>query len=419
MELYEPVPTGAGWRRALRRIDWTTLLLVALLLGFGLISIYSATHSSGKYVFFERQLFATVLGVGVMLFTMRLPRSWLESAAPFAYGISLALLVAVLLLGRTAYGSKSWLVIGGFSFQPVELAKLTTLLLLARFLKAEERSLRQVPVLLSVGLIVAAPTLLVLLQPDAGSALVFGALLLTVLLWGGAHPLVVLMPVLALAIVVLSLLGTAPLLLGLLFAAVAIFLTRPHLLVALACVAGLSLVAWGASAFYDALKPHQKARIQSFLNPEQDPQGSGYHVIQSTLAIGSGGLTGKGFQQGTQTQLRFIPKQWTDFIFCVPAEEFGFVGATLVLGVLFGLLWHVFTLAHQLQADPFWSLLLAGIGGFWFFHTAINIGMALGVAPVIGLPLPFMSAGGSALLVNMAMVGLVLNAYRELSYRRA
>lgn len=412
--LFEPAAPIPGWRRSLRWIDWTTLLLVALLLGFGLIALYSATHSSGMELFFRRQLLYTAIGAGVFLLAVGMPRSWLLSLAPFAYGAALVLLLAVLVLGKTVYGSRSWLSIAGFSFQPVEFAKLATLLLLARLLSQEGRSLRQFPTLLRSLAIVAAPTLLVLLQPDAGSALVFGALLLVVLLWGNAHPLVVLMPVLAALLMVLSLWGVTALLLGILASAVAVFLVRPPFVVALLCIAGLAFVGWGSSAGYRLLKPHQQARIQALLNPEHDPRGAGYHVIQSMLAIGSGGLTGKGFQQGTQTQLRFIPKQWTDFIFCVPAEEFGFIGAVLVLSVLFGLIWHVFTLAHRLEADPFWSLILSGIGGIWFFHSAVNIGMALGLAPVIGLPLPFMSAGGSALLANMAMAGFVLNAYRHL-----
>ncbi|MCS7169116.1 MAG: rod shape-determining protein RodA [Candidatus Kapabacteria bacterium] len=415
MILYEPeVPSSSRWRRSLRQIDWTLLLLVSLALAFGLIALYSATASSEMAHFFRRQLLYAALGSGILLLVMWLPRSWLERLAPLGYIVGLLLLVAVLLFGRTVYGSKSWLSLGTLSFQPVEFAKLSTLLFVAHFLSREEQSLRRLPSLLITLALLGVPTALVLLQPDAGSALAFAALTLTVLFWGKAHPLLPLMPLLAGAVALLSLLGVAPLLLGILFSAILIFLTRPPLLIAITCSVVLSVLGLGTSTLYHMLKPHQQARIQSFLNPEEDPQGSGYHVIQSMLAIGSGGLMGKGFQQGTQTQLRFIPKQWTDFIFCVPAEEFGFLGAMLVLAVLFGLLWHVFLLAHRLEGDTFWSLLLGGIGGLWLFHTAINIGMSLGLAPVIGLPLPFMSAGGSALLVNMAMAGLVLNAHRQL-----
>ncbi|MCS7177239.1 MAG: rod shape-determining protein RodA [Candidatus Kapabacteria bacterium] len=413
--LYEPesAPTGR-LQRSLRQIDWTTLLLVGLALAFGLIALYSATASSEMAPFFQRQLLYAAIGAGALVLAMWLPRSWLEQIALVGYIIGLLLLVAVLAFGRTVYGSKSWLSLGAVSFQPVEFAKLSTLLFVAHFLSQEGRSLRQLPTLLATIALVSLPALLVLLQPDAGSAMVFGAMALTLLFWGKAHPLLALLPLLAGAVVLLSLVGATALLFGLLIGAVLIFLTRPPLLVAILCCAALAALGWGTSTVYQMLRPHQQARIQAFLNPEEDPRGSGYHVIQSILAVGSGGLTGKGFQQGTQTQLRFIPKQWTDFIFCVPAEEFGFLGAVLVLAVLFGLLWHVFSLAHWLEDEPFWSLLLSGIGGIWFFHTTVNIGMALGLVPVIGLPLPFMSAGGSALVVNMAMAGLALNAYRQL-----
>ncbi len=409
MVLSEPEPTLPSWHRWLRQIDWITILLVALLIAFGFIAIYSVSPKSGM----EHLLHAS-LGLIATLILSWTPYSWLERIVLLAYAGGLFLLALVLLIGQAVHGSKSWFSIAGTTFQPVELAKLTTLLFLAHFLSSENRSLRQLRTVLVGGAIVLFPALLVLLQPDAGSAMVFGALLLTVFLWGGAHPLVVLMPVAVAAVALLSLMGTTALLLGILVAAVAIFLTRPRLLPALLCVAGIVAAGWGASSLYRFLKPHQQARIQSLLNPEQNPQSTGYHVIQSILAIGSGGLTGKGFQQGTQTQLRFVPQQINDFIFCVPAEEFGFVGATLLLAVLFGLLWHVFTLAHRLRDEPFWSLLISGIGGIWFFHAAINIGMALGIAPVIGLPLPFVSSGGSALTINMAMVGLLLNGYRQL-----
>ncbi len=414
MALFEVGVPSRGWRRTIRRIDWTLLLLLSLALGLGLISIYSATSSADMRHFFSRQLLSTALGLGTLVLTARLPRLWLERLAPIAYGVGVLLLVAVLLLGRTVYGSKSWLSFGGFSFQPVEAAKVTTLLMLARLLSDERRSLRQAKTLAQAFGIVALPTVLVLLQPDAGSALVLGALFIGILLWGKAHPLVVLMPILLLGVALLPLFGTLALLLGILVSSVAIFLTRPRVVPALLCIAAVAATGWSSSALYRMLKPHQQARLQTFLNPEADPRGSGYHSIQSVLAIGSGGLTGKGFQKGTQTQLRFIPKQWTDFIFCVPAEEFGFLGATVVLAVLFGILWHVFTLAYRFEHDPFWSLLLAGTGTLWFFHTAVNIGMALGLAPVIGLPLPFLSAGGSALIANLTLAGLVFNAYRHL-----
>jgi rod shape determining protein RodA len=406
-----------AWRRAVQAVDWTLLLLLVVLVSIGLIGIYSATSSSGMLQFFTRQLVSVGIGAGAFLIAALLPREWLLRIAPVLYAASIGLLGLVLLVGRTVYGSKSWLALGGMSFQPVELAKLGVILLVARLLSEEGRELQQVPVLLRFLLIVAVPMGLVLLQPDVGSATVFAALALVLLWWAGAPPLLVVLPILMAGMVLLGLVSRTAVLLGVVGAAVVVFLFRPPLLIAVLSIAVLGAAGWGASAVYSMLKPHQKARIEAFFEPERDPQGIGYHVTQSVLAIGSGGLLGKGFQQGTQTQLRYIPKQWTDFIFCVPAEEFGFVGAVLLLAALFGLLWHVLGVAFRVHEDRFWSICVAGIAAVWGYHTAVNVGMVLGLVPVIGLPLPFVSAGGSAMVVNMAMAGVVASAYRHY-YRR-
>jgi rod shape determining protein RodA len=325
-----------AWRRAVQAVDWTLLLLLVVLVSIGLIGIYSATSSSGMLQFFTRQLVSVGIGAGAFLIAALLPREWLLRIAPVFYAASIGLLGLVLLVGRTVYGSKSWLALGGMSFQPVELAKLGVILLVARLLSEEGRELQQVPVLLRFLLIVAVPMGLVLLQPDVGSATVFAALALVLLWWAGAPPLLVVLPILMAGMVLLGLVSRTAVLLGVVGAVVVVFLFRPPLLIAVLSIAVLGAAGWGASAVYSMLKPHQKARIEVFFEPERDPQGIGYHVTQSVLAIGSGGLLGKGFQQGTQTQLRYIPKQWTDFIFCVPAEEFGFVGAALLLAALFG-----------------------------------------------------------------------------------
>jgi rod shape determining protein RodA len=166
----------------------------------------------------------------------------------------------------------------------------------------------------------------------------------------------------------------------------------------------------------NVLKPYQKNRIEILLDPNKDPRGNGYNVVQSKMAVGSGGLWGRGFQQGTQTQLRYIPKQWTDFIYCVPTEEFGFVGGTLVIVLLAGLCMRLLKIAELVQRR-FESTIIAGIASIWTYHTFVNIGMALGLLPVIGIPLPFMSAGGTSLVINLAMLGLVLNFYRQMRRR--
>jgi rod shape determining protein RodA len=181
---------------------------------------------------------------------------------------------------------------------------------------------------------------------------------------------------------------------------------------ALAMLLVFIAIGFSSRYVYGVLKPHQQSRIQTFLNPDNDPRGRGYHVIQSIMAVGSGGVTGKGFLHGTQTQLRYIPKQWTDFIFCVPTEEFGFVGGVLVIGLLAILILQCIAIARQ-SGNAFGSILSASVGIIFFYHATVNIGMAIGAFPVMGIPLPFLSAGGSALVMNMASVGIVLNVYRN------
>jgi rod shape determining protein RodA len=237
-----------AWRRAVQAVDWTLLLLLVVLVSIGLIGIYSATSSSGMLQFFTRQLVSVGIGAGAFLIAALLPREWLLRIAPVFYAASIGLLGLVLLVGRTVYGSKSWLALGGMSFQPVELAKLGVILLVARLLSEEGRELQQVPVLLRFLLIVAVPMGLVLLQPDVGSATVFAALALVLLWWAGAPPLLVVLPILMAGMVLLGLMSRTAVLLGVVGAAVVVFLFRPPLLIAVLSIAVLGAAGWGASA---------------------------------------------------------------------------------------------------------------------------------------------------------------------------
>jgi rod shape determining protein RodA len=214
-----------------------------------------------------------------------------------------------------------------------------------------------------------------------------------------------------------ALFGIKPLLIALVAVSVGTLLFRRTLLVT-AVVIGINIGAgYGMPwVFNNVLKPYQKQRIEILLDPNKDPRGQGYNVVQSKMAVGSGGLFGRGFQQGTQTQLRYIPKQWTDFIYCVPTEEFGFIGGTLVIGLLAGLSMRLLRVAEIVQRK-FESTVIAGIASIWAYHTFINIGMALGLLPVIGIPLPFMSAGGTSLVINLAMLGFVMNFFRQMRKR--
>jgi rod shape determining protein RodA len=258
----------------------------------------------------------------------------------------------------------------------------------------------------------AIPIGLIMLEPDFGSASVYGVMLLGMMFWGGASLNLITFLVGAPISVIMGFIGREWVFVSsIITASVPMFLKR-DLMKALAMLLVFIAIGFSSRYVYGVLKPHQQSRIQTFLNPDNDPRGRGYHVIQSIMAVGSGGVTGKGFLHGTQTQLRYIPKQWTDFIFCVPTEEFGFVGGVLVIGLLAILILQCIAIARQ-SGNAFGSLLSASVGIIFFYHATVNIGMAIGAFPVMGIPLPFLSAGGSALVMNMASVGIVLNVYRN------
>ncbi len=392
--------------------DWSTFLVTILLVSFGLISIYSATYDSGMSTFFNRQLIYAFLGTGVMLGVMLLPERLIYRYSFFLYTISIILLILVFPFGKDVYGTRGWLDIGIMTIQPSEFAKLTTLLLLANHLSKRGTDIRTPRDLGVVAAIVLIPMILILLEPDTGSASVLIALTLGVLLWTGFDIFTILFIVSIPVVIIASLLGTIQFVIAVaIFAIIAIFL-RKKLYITVISIFIIAAIGYSSPKIVESLAPHQQARIHTFINPEDDPRGKGYNVIQSVMAVGSGGFAGKGFLQGTQTQLRYIPKQWTDFIFCVPTEEFGFLGGTAVILLLGGLIYRCYTIAFKISS-PFMSILCIGVGTIFFYHTLINIGMAIGLMPVMGIPLPFMSAGGSSLIVNMVLVGLVLNAYRS------
>lgn len=398
-------------------VEWSSLLLALALCGFGLISIYSATVNAGMPTFFLKQVSFTAIGVAAMLIVAFTPTRWLEVGAPFFYVISLVFLVAVLFVGKSVGGQKNWLALGALSFQPSELAKICTVLAIAGFAARPNANLQTVRDLFVVFLYVAAPVTLIMLEPDFGSATVFAALFLGVALWGGADLLLLYALVTPAVSALAALFGAKALVITLILVSLGAILFRRGLAVT-AVVIGLNIGAGYAMPWVvnNVLKPYQKQRIEILLNPNKDPRGQGYNIVQSKMAIGSGGLWGRGFQQGTQTQLRYIPKQWTDFIYCVPAEEFGFVGGTAVITLLAALCMRVLRVA-ELVKRRFESMILAGVASIWAYHAFVNIGMALGLLPVIGIPLPFMSAGGTSLVINLAMLGFVLNFFRQMRKR--
>lgn len=392
--------------------DWNTFLLTVSLVALGLISIYSATFDAGMDGYFFKQVLFAGIGTVAMIGLMFVPERWLGLVSYSIYGITLLMLVAVIIVGHEVYGSKSWLIIGPVSLQPSELAKVGTLLALARYISrpnVDLRTLRDVGIAL---LHIAVPVALIMQEPDFGSATVFVMMLIGVALWSGADLMLLYALIVPPIVALISFFGEVPMIIAIVVSSLVALGFRRGIVITVAVILLNVAAGFSPTVMYKVMKPHQRSRIEVFLDPNKDPRGRGYHVIQSTMAVGSGGLFGKGFLQGTQTQLRYIPKQWTDFIYCVPTEEFGFLGGITVLGLLLGLSWRCIRVA-EIVRTKFASCIAAGIASIWAYHTTINIGMAIGVMPVMGIPLPFLSAGGSSLVVNMAMVGLLLNFYRN------
>ena len=351
---------------------------------------------------------AAVAAVGVLVF--RISPRLLEWATPFVYWLSVILLGLTLVIGTgagTAAGTHSWIAIGGHRIgQPAELAKLATIMMLARHLGARRRPPQTLVELIPSCLIVARPFVLVGLQPDLGSAIVFLGILFAVLFWVGVQPWLL---VLLVSPVISLLLAFSTLSWGAWIVVLTLLLiwVRPYVLEGIVVWLANVLMGTIALQLWHRLAPYQQNRLISFLNPELDPRATGWNIIQSKVAIGSGGLFGKGFTQGTQKRLAFLPAQHTDFIFPVVAEELGFVGVLLVLSLFAALLVNLLRIARD-ATDPFSSVLVFGVAGLFFTHIVENIGMTVGLMPIAGIPLPFFSYGGSFLLVSAVGVAMTL-----------
>jgi rod shape determining protein RodA len=390
--------------------DYRSFLICLALVVIGLVSIYSATYDINNAANFYRQ--ATWAGIGfiLMLVVAFIPLRTIQRLSMVFYFVSIGILVTILIIGITVKGSKSWFGIWGLGGQPSEIAKIATILAFASFLSNSQISVSNIKhLVLAVG-IFAFPMLLILLQPDFGTTVIFFITLLPLLYWAGASNFIlvaILAPILAAAG---ALFGTTQFLIAIILGGALIYIYRENKF-ALAVAVGI-MIAVGVSVqiVYERLPGYQQRRISTFLNPEADPLGAGYNVVQSKIAIGSGGLMGKGFLKGTQTQLNYIPEQWTDFIFCVTGEEYGFLGASVVLVLFVGLMLHGLKTAGM-SKNKFCSIAAVGITAILATHTIVNIGMSMGLMPVIGIPLPFLSYGGSALLANMFMIGLLMNFY--------
>ena len=398
-------------------VDWGLLLAVVAVLGMGLVSIYSATFETAAAAVFGKQVIYSGIGIlagAVMYFS---PQRWFSDFAYPMYGIGIFALVMVLTpLGHEVNGQQCWIQVGGFTFQPSELAKFTTLLAMAKYAGEKGFDIRAVSNFGVLIAIVALPLALVFAQPDTGSATVFMAMALGVFLWVGGDLFLIYviacLPFIAVSALYSTLFETMWWFLGItLVAAIGVFLFRRNIVLSISDVVLMIVVGLAVEPVFDSLDSYKQQRLVTLFEPEQNPRGSGYHVIQSMLAVGSGGVTGKGFLQGTQTQLRYIPEQWTDFIFCVPTEEFGFVGGVLVLALLASIILRGVNIAGIVRTR-FASVVAIGFSSVILYHMIVNIGMAIGLFPVMGIPLPFLSAGGTSLIMNLAMVGALMNFFK-------
>ncbi len=391
-------------------VDIATLAIVLLMLIIGISSVYSATYDAGASVYFHRQVLWAALGVLIMLMIAFTPLRTIQMASYPVYALSVAVLLVILGIGKVVAGSKSWFGVGGYGLQPSEIVKVTTLLALANYLSERHVNLRRFKHLAITFGIALIPAGLIVLQPDIGTAIIYAGMLVIILYWAGASNLLMLILLAPLAAAIATLFGTTAFVIVVILTIICLVLIRENYLASALVFSSTVLMGASVQFIFGKLAPHQQKRIITFLNPDADPLGAGYNVIQSKIAIGSGGLFGKGYLHGSQTQLNFLPAQWTDFIYCVPSEEFGFIGGFSIILLLTLLLFRGVQIASMVK-NRFASLVAIGVVAGFAVHMIINIGMSMGIMPVIGVPLPFMSYGGSNMLTNMAMAGLLLNMY--------
>lgn len=356
-------------KKVFLRFPWAMFIVILVWISLGLINLYSATYrfdQADASHLFRSQLLWICIGFALLFLVLCIDTHFFFEYSYFLYGFSLLLLLLVFFFGRSVAGQQNWIVIGKLSFQPSEFAKLSFILALARFYSVTiPREGLSAKVMFIALLLLFLPTSLILLQKDLGGALFFILIFFTLSFF-------------------------TP------------FKIRSLLLIlVIAILASTALFQWG-------LKPYQKDRIQIFMNPEKDPRGSGYHLMQSKIAVGSGGLTGKGYLQGSMNKLKFLPERHTDFVFPVLAEEWGFLGSVFSLVLMFIFLLLGIESAYP-SRDFFGSLVSLGIVGLFFWHLVINLGGVLGLLPLTGVPLPLFSYGGSSVLTMMMAVGLLLN----------
>ena len=397
-----------GWFAGVDKLLWWIPLAMIFIAGF----LIASTQRQAGYADWYQHWITAAVGMVVALLLARVPVERITRWPWPIYGLTVASLIAVRIIGVSALGAQSWINIGGFHVQPSEFAKVAAILLRAHVLSRDPVE-RPVDLLRPVA-VIGLPWLLVLVQPDLGSSLVFGAVLLVMMFWSGMPGAWV---VLFMSPVVTSIVaGVLPWLLIAWIPAMGwlAWKSLPWKRIALAAVlAAQALFAVGAPWLWvHFLQPHQRARLTLFLDPNQDPMGGGYHLLQSMVGIGSGGWFGTGLLQGHLTLLRFIPEQHTDFIFSALGEETGFIGSMLVVVGFVVWIWRLLQIAGRARSDVE-SLVVVGIGAMVMFQVVVNINMTIGLGPITGIPLPWLSYGRSAMLVNFIALGLCASVGRR------
>lgn len=389
-----------------QEFDWILFVLVIALTALGGVAIRSTEMHNGATDWWQHW----ITGIIGAIMTLMIGRWRYENLIQWRwiiYAITNVALLVVVLIGTSANGAQSWVAIGDFFVQPSEFAKVGVIVTLAAVLQ-ERGGAATIPMVLKTLMITALPWVLIMLQPDLGTSLVFGAITLGMLYWANANPgwlLILISPIVSAILFGVFLPGW---LLWVVAVVVIAWRTLPWAWTASFSVAVVNLIAGGLGKFVweNVLKAYQRDRLALFLDPDKDPLGGGYHLIQSRIAIGAGQLFGRGLNQGTQTQLNFIPEQHTDFIFSAIGEEMGFIGCITVL-LVFWLVCLRLVLIAQNAKDNFGSLLAIGVLSMIVFQVLINVGMTIGLAPVTGIPLPWLSYGRASLLTNFLAIGLV------------
>ena len=407
-----------------QNIDWMLLVMYLVLVLMGWLNIYAAVYNEEHSSIMDltqnygRQMLwigsSLLIGIAILVIEGKFYAAF---SYPIYITVMLALLV-VLVIARDVQGARSWIEIGSFKLQPSEFAKFATNMALAKYLSSLGIRMEDMKTKVTAGLLILLPMALTLLQNDTGSALVFISFIFVmyreglsqnILIFGFFAGILFILALMIANTILLAIIGSIGLLAYLLMRK-----TRKNLIVILIITLMSAGVVFSVDyAFHKLLQSHQRERIEVLLGKKSDPKGAGYNVNQSLIAIGSGGLTGKGFLQGTQTKYDFVPEQSTDFIFCTVGEEWGFAGTSVVLLLYLGLLYRIIFIAER-QRSQYTRIYAYGVASILFFHLMINVGMAIGLAPVIGIPLPFFSYGGSSLwsFTVLLFILIKLDSYR-------